>query len=73
MTVGQGTGTAKHREPTNEELHFLNKHVTIVFDKSSNRINIGFAYACPEPPCPGNHAMIAFYACPKPPCPPVQT
>jgi hypothetical protein len=73
MTLGQGTSTSKDREPTNEELHFLNNHLTIVFDKENNRVSIGFAYSCPDPPCPGNQPMIAFYVCPKKPCPPTDS
>jgi len=72
MTNKSGAGAATRKVLNAEEQHFVEKHMTIVFDKENNHLHIGFGgKACDEPGCPGGEQLIvSFQRCPTPMCPP---
>ena len=56
---------------TLEQLEHLRKtHLSILFNKKKNLIEIGWVCECGDKPCNAPHTMVAFYVCPKKPCPP---
>jgi hypothetical protein len=71
MTTGLGTSPTENRKPTPDEQHFLDFHVTVLFNKEKNRFDIGFALDCGTPDCPKikPNPTIVFYSCPERPCP----
>lgn len=56
---------------TPEQLEHIRKaHLTILFDKEKDMIEIGWVCKCGENPCHAPHTTVAFYTCPSKPCPP---
>ncbi|MGC1106802.1 MAG: hypothetical protein WA876_09705 [Candidatus Acidiferrales bacterium] len=73
MHGGQAPKRADGRsEPTSEQLeHFLKRHLTVLFSKDKNLIEIGWVGDCGDKTCNLAKAAVAFYNCPKKPCPPI--
>lgn len=72
MPNGQATERADGRSKLTPEQweHIRKNHITIVFNKEKDAVEIGWVCQCEETPCHIRHATAVFYVCPKKPCPP---
>jgi hypothetical protein len=72
MPSSEGTERAKGHSGTYPEQWegFIQKHLTVHYNKEKNLVEIGWAGECGDKSCPVPHTTVVFYSCPSKPCPP---
>ena len=72
MASGEAVGSSKGQpRPYPEQWEgFIQKHLTIRFNKEKNLVEIGWGNNCGDKSCCVPHTTVAFYSCPSKPCPP---
>jgi hypothetical protein len=75
MNPAPGTSPEKgridfSRLTENERIHILKDHLTVIFDKDKDRVEISYVCGCKTTPCHSPRTTVAFFVCPSKPCPP---